>query len=132
MSDNTWPLTFVEQWSMAELTAELSTSCYAGALMLQAMGLGGWMFNGLDPFSVLGASGNPDVPGLGFRYDTDDAGPIPTRPGWRGSWKASVRRIILICQLPWKLYASASSARAARSIPTRPVRGRILPGQFCG
>jgi hypothetical protein len=70
--DNTWPLTFVEQWSMAEVTVELSTSCYAGTLMLQAMGLGGWMFNGLDAFSVLGASGNPEVPGLRFRYDSNE------------------------------------------------------------
>jgi hypothetical protein len=59
--DNFWPLSFVGQWSLAELTAELSTSCYGGALMLQAMGLSGWMFNGLDPFAVLGANGNPDV-----------------------------------------------------------------------
>jgi hypothetical protein len=64
--ENTWPLTFVEQWSLTEVTAELSTSCYAGALMLQAMGLGGWMFNGTDPFSVLGASGNPGRAGLGL------------------------------------------------------------------
>lgn len=70
--DNVWPVTFVEQWSLAEVTAELSMACYAGALMLQAMGLGGWMFNGMDPFSVLGASGNPNVPGLGFRYDEDE------------------------------------------------------------
>ena len=83
-SENTWPLTCVEQWSMAELSAELSTSCYGGALMLQAMGLGGWMFNGLDPFSVLGASGNPDVPGLGFRFDTDDRWPYPNPTGLTG------------------------------------------------
>jgi len=83
-TENTWPLTFVEQWSMAELSAELSTSCYAGALMLQAMGLGGWMFNGLDPFSVLGASGNPDVPGLGFRFDTDERWPYPNPTGLQG------------------------------------------------
>lgn len=82
--DNVWPLTFVEQWSMAELTAELSTSCYAGALMLQAMGLGGWMFNGIDPFVMLGASGEPDVPGLGFRYDTDDRWPYPNLTGLQG------------------------------------------------
>jgi hypothetical protein len=82
--NNTWPLTFVEQWSMAELTAELSTGCYAGTLMLQAMGLGGWMFNGIDPFSILGASGNPDVPGLGFRYDTDDRWPYPNPTGLEG------------------------------------------------
>jgi hypothetical protein len=81
---NTWPITFVEQWSMAELTAELSSSCYAGALMLQAMGLGGWSFNGLDPFSVLGASGNPEVPGLGFRYDTDENWPYPNPTGLDG------------------------------------------------
>ncbi|MBC5775143.1 hypothetical protein H8S95_13780 [Pontibacter sp. KCTC 32443] len=76
-----WPITFIEQWSMAELTAELSTSCYAGALMLQAMGLGGWMFNGIDPFSMLGASGNPAVPGLGFRYDTNEQWPYPNPTG---------------------------------------------------
>jgi len=83
-ADNAWPLTFVEQWSMAEVTAELATSCYAGTLMLQAMGLGGWMFNGLDPFSVLGAGGDPDVPGLRFRYDTDDRWPYPNPTGLKG------------------------------------------------
>ena len=41
------------------------------------MGLGGWMFNGMDPFTVLGASGNPDVPGLGFRYDTVERWALP-------------------------------------------------------
>jgi hypothetical protein len=82
--NNTWPLTFVDQWSMAELTAELSAGCYAGALMLQAIGLGGWMFNGIDPFSLLGASGNPAVPGLGFRYDTDENWPYPNPTGLAG------------------------------------------------
>ncbi len=82
--DNTWPLTFVEQWSMAEVTAELAMSCYAGTLMLQAMGLGGWMFNGLDAFSVLGASGDPNVPGLRFRYDTNDHWPYPNPTGLEG------------------------------------------------
>lgn len=81
---NTWPLTFVEQWSMAELTAELSTACYGGALLLQAMGLGGWMFNGIDPFAMLGASGKDEVPGLGFRYDTQDRWPYPNPTGLQG------------------------------------------------
>lgn len=83
-TNNTWPLTFVDQWSMAELTAELSTSCYAGTLMLQAMGLGGWLFNGLDPFAVLGASGNPDVTGLRFRYDRNEKWPYPNPTGLEG------------------------------------------------
>jgi len=78
---NVWPITFVEQWSLSEISVELSASCYAGTLMLQAMGLGGWMFNGVDPFAMFGASGNPDVVGLGFRYDTDDRWPYPNPTG---------------------------------------------------
>jgi hypothetical protein len=83
-TDNTWPVTFVDQWSVAELSVELGTACYAGALMLQAMGLGGWMFNGLDPFAVLGASGDPRAPGLGFRYDEDVRWPYPNVTGLKG------------------------------------------------
>lgn len=37
------PLTFLEQYALTESTAELTTSCYAGMLMLQAMGLGEWV-----------------------------------------------------------------------------------------
>lgn len=82
--DNVWPITFVEQWSLSELTVELATSCYAGTQILQAMGLGGWMFNGVDPFALLGASGDPNVPGLGFRYDTDERWPYPNPTGLEG------------------------------------------------
>ena len=52
--------------------------------MLQAMGLGGWMLNGMDPFSVLGASGNPAVPGMGFRFDTNERWPYPNPTGLAG------------------------------------------------
>lgn len=85
---NTWPLTFVEQLSLAELSVELSTSCYAGALLLQAMGLGGWLFDGIEPFSLLGASGDARVPGLGFRYDTDPRWPTPNPTGLGGVMEA--------------------------------------------
>jgi hypothetical protein len=82
--DETLPLTFMETYSITECTAELSTSCYAGMLMLQAMGLGGWMFDGIDRYTVLGASGDPEVPGLGFRYDTNERWPLPNPPGLPG------------------------------------------------
>lgn len=80
----TIPLTFMEQYSLTELTAELSTSCYAGVLMLQAMGLGGWMFDGIDRHTVLGASGDQNVLGLGFRYDKDERWSIPNPTGLQG------------------------------------------------
>ncbi|HET6799941.1 MAG TPA: hypothetical protein VFH25_05195, partial [Nitrososphaeraceae archaeon] len=78
------PLTAIEQGSLAELTAELSTSCYAGILILQAMGLGGWMYDGVDRHTMLGASGDPNVPGLGFRYDTDKRWSLPNPTGLQG------------------------------------------------
>lgn len=71
-------------WSLSEATVELSIACYSGMLMLQAMGLGGWMSNRIDLFSILGASGNPDVPRLGFRYDTDERWALPNPTGFPG------------------------------------------------
>ena len=82
------PLTFIEQYALTEATAELATACYAGVLLLQGMGLGGWMFDGIDRFSMLGASGDPDVPGLGFRYDVDERWPVPNPTGREGVFEA--------------------------------------------
>jgi len=83
-----FPLTFTEQYALTEATAELACACYAGVLVLQAMELGGWMFDGIDRFSMLGASGNPEVPGLGFRYDTDERWSTPNPTGRTGVFEA--------------------------------------------
>ncbi|MBU8919127.1 hypothetical protein BGM25_24090 [Bacillus sp. FJAT-29953] len=82
--DNPVPLSFLDQYSLAELSAELATATYSGMLLQQAIGLGGWMFDGIDRITVLGASGDPDVPGLGFRYDTDERWAIPNPTGLEG------------------------------------------------
>jgi len=82
------PLTFAEQYALTEATAELATACYAGVLLLQGIGLGGWMFDGIDRFSMLGASGNPEVPGLQFRYDEDDRWSTPNPTGREGIFEA--------------------------------------------
>jgi len=82
--DSPAPLTEIELAALTMCTAELSTCCYAGMLILQAMGLGGWMYTGVNWLSVLGASGDPKVPGLGFRYDTDARWAIPNPTGLTG------------------------------------------------
>lgn len=82
--DAPYPLTFFEQYMLTEATVELGAGCYAGMLMLQAMGLGGWMFDGIDRHVLLGASGDPQIPGLGFRYDTDARWSIPNPTGLPG------------------------------------------------
>lgn len=83
-TENPFPMSYLEQMSLTEVTVELSCACYAGALMLQAMGLGGWMYEGINPFSILGASGDPAVPGLGFRFDMLPDQPLPHVTGLEG------------------------------------------------
>ena len=82
--DNPYPMSLVDQMSLAEATVEVGTSCYAGMLMEQALGLGGWMYGGINPLTILGASGDPEVPGLGFRYDLDNRWPLPNVTGLPG------------------------------------------------
>lgn len=86
--DNLLPLSILERGSLLEAATELSASCYAGALMLQATGLGGRMFNGINPDSVLGMSSDPDVPGLGFHYETVDGWTGPNATGLPGFFEA--------------------------------------------
>lgn len=82
--DEPFPLSYFDQYMLTEATAEIATACYAGMLMLQAMGLGGWMFDGVDRHTTLGATGDPAVPGFGFRYDEDERWPIPNATGIPG------------------------------------------------
>ncbi len=84
---NPYPLSFLELQTATEAAVEIGTSCYTGMLQLQAMGLGGWMFDGINPFSVLGASGDPAVRGLGFRYDADPRWPLPNPTGLEGHFE---------------------------------------------
>ena len=58
--------------------------------MLQALGLGGWMYTGINPFVVLGASGDPAVPGLGFRFEMLEGNPLPHVTGLPGVFEAHV------------------------------------------
>jgi hypothetical protein len=40
------------------------------------------MYDGVDRHTVLGATGDPNVPGLGFRYDTDGRWLVYTQSYW--------------------------------------------------
>jgi hypothetical protein len=82
--DDPIPLSFVEQYTLTEASAELAIAANNGMLMLQAMGLGGWIFDGLDRLSVLGGSGDPRAPGLGFVADDDERWPFPNVTGLPG------------------------------------------------
>jgi hypothetical protein len=63
---------------------EIGCSCYACALMLQAMGLGGWMFNGMNPYAILGVPSDPKFRGLKFSYQQKQGWDLPNPTGLQG------------------------------------------------
>lgn len=82
--DEPAPISVVEQEALTGCTAEIAMSCFCGMLALQAMGLGGWMFDGLNTLSLLGGSGDPDIPGLGFQFQVDERWSQPNPTGVPG------------------------------------------------
>jgi hypothetical protein len=121
--DEPYPLTFIEQLALTELTTELSTGCHSGALMLQAMGLGGLMFNGIDRNSLLGASGEPQAPGLGFRYDTDPRWSLPNPTGLPGIFEG-------YCPPHYSDMRAATEAFCQRKFGTGGPYHRDTPGPY--
>jgi hypothetical protein len=75
-ADDPIPLSFVEQYTLTETSAELAIATNNGVLALQAMGLGGWTYDGLNRLSVLD--------GLGFVADVDERWPFPNVTGLPG------------------------------------------------
>ena len=90
-SGDPFPLSFVEQYTLAEASAELFAAAYNGHLVLGALGLGGWTFDGIDRLSILGASGDPDVPGLGFDVSVDERWSLPNPTGLPGVFETLSR-----------------------------------------
>jgi hypothetical protein len=78
------PLVDFEQSVVTTGAIELGLICQNIVLALQAMGLGGWMFTGINAPSLLGAFAADGVPGLGFRFTRDPAWTQPNPVGLDG------------------------------------------------
>jgi len=55
---------------------------------MQAMGLGGLFFNGINRWSVLGAFADDGITGLGFRFVEDERWTLPNPVGLDGMYEA--------------------------------------------
>lgn len=80
---------------LADLQADTyETNCLELAFMghnivltMQAMGLGGLYFSGLEPLSILGAFTDEGIRGLGFRFVEDERWPAPNPVGLDGVYE---------------------------------------------
>jgi hypothetical protein len=77
----------IEQATLTTGAIELGLICQNIVLVLQAMGLGGWLFTGINAQSVLGAFAADGIPGLGFRFTHDPTWTAPNPVGLDGVYE---------------------------------------------
>jgi hypothetical protein len=86
--DKVFPLSVLELSAYEANTMELAIIGHNIVLALQAMGLGGLFFNGVNRWSVLGAMREKGVRGLGFRFVADERWTTPNPVGLEGHFEA--------------------------------------------
>ncbi len=81
-------VSFLDQYPLAELSAELAIGPLPASCCCRRSVSADGFHDGIDRPTILGASGDPDAPGLGFRYDTDPRWPQPNPTGLEGVFES--------------------------------------------
>lgn len=82
------PLSVVQQSAYEANCSELDFMAHNMVLTMQAMGLGGLFFTGLNRWSILGAFADEGTAGLGFRFVRDERWTLPDPVGLDGVYEA--------------------------------------------
>lgn len=83
-----YPYSYLEQYILTTSAVEMGIMCQHIVLALQTIGLGGWLFTGISPFSLMGALHGQGIPGLGFRFETNPKWGVPNPLGLDGHYQA--------------------------------------------
>lgn len=81
------PLSVLQQAAYEANCSELAFMGHNIVLTMQAMGLGGLYFNGLNRWSILGAFADEGIAGLGFRFVRDERWTLPNPVGLDGVYE---------------------------------------------
>lgn len=82
------PLSVLQQMAYEANVSELAFMGHNIVLTMQAMGLGGLYFNGLNRWSILGAFAEKGIRGFGFRFVEAPGAPLPNPVGLDGVYEA--------------------------------------------
>lgn len=82
--DARMPLEAFEALIFQQATADSTLMAYNAQLMLQGMGLGGWLFSGMDPTSLLGGRAADGVSGFGLSFEHQPSMGLPNPVGLDG------------------------------------------------
>ncbi len=81
-------ISLMEQSVLTGVAASLAMMGHNIMLMMQAIGLGGWLYTGINSHSLLGAAAAEGVPGLGFRFQRDSRWAAPNPIGLDGHYES--------------------------------------------
>ena len=87
-SQTRFALSHIEQVAYSTVAMELALICQNIVLMLQAIGLGGWMYTGIFPYSALGTFADEGIIGLGFRFVRYEGWTFPNPIGLDGYYES--------------------------------------------
>lgn len=82
------PLSVFLQMAYEANTSELAFMGHNIVLAMQAVGLGGLYFNGMNRWSILGAFAEQGIAGFGFRFQRDERWTLPNPVGLDGHFEA--------------------------------------------
>lgn len=78
---------YMEQYILTCSAVEMGDMGHNMALALQPLGLGGWFYSGISPFSLMGAGAAKGVPGLGFTFESRPEWGVPNPVGLEGVYQ---------------------------------------------
>jgi hypothetical protein len=87
-SSRPFPLSVLVQSAYEANCAELAFMGHNVTLAMQAVGLGGLYYNGLNRWSILGGFAEDGIEGLGFRFTRDERWTVPNPVGLDGVYEA--------------------------------------------
>lgn len=82
------PLSVMHQMAYEAICSELAFMGHNIVLTLQAIGLGGLYFSGLNRWSILGAFADKGIKGMGFRFERNEHWTLPNPVGLDGIYEA--------------------------------------------
>lgn len=79
--DRKYPLSYLEQYTLTQCAVEMGTMGHNMSLSLQPLGLGGWFYSGINPFSIMGLKAKSGQPGLEFEFEFNEDWGVPNPTG---------------------------------------------------
>jgi nitroreductase len=114
------PLELIEDKLRLASTAELSIAAYNVHLGMEAMGLGGWLYSGLNANTLLGAQAEKGLPGFGFRFARREDWLLPNPVGLDGLFETLVPPYVKDMHEAAQRFAARKFGSGGNFDPARP------------